>query len=90
MERPEIAELVSSLEMEVNNGAFDQFFFNSASDRTMEIIESLQIIGAEQTADLVRRAVAKFPGGMPPREWAKRQDVLVDEVSPEADAFPGV
>jgi len=24
---------------------------------------------------------------MPPSEWAERQDLLVDEVSPEADAF---
>jgi hypothetical protein len=83
----DIGQLVGSLRAEVNNGGFDQFFFNSASDRTAEIISALELIGASKTADIVRRAAGKFPGGMPPSEWAERQDLLVDEVSPEADAF---
>lgn len=87
MLQQEIEQLITSLETEVNNGGFDQFFFNSASDRTAEIIEALGVIGAHKAADIVQRAAAKFPGGMPPTECATRQDVLVDEVSPEADAF---
>jgi len=87
MNNEEIAGLVSLLEAEVNNGGFDQFFFNSSGDKTAEIMKALQLIGALTTADNVKRAGAKIPGGMPPKEWAKRQDLLVDEVSPEADAF---
>lgn len=87
MEKHQIPELIRSLEAEVNNGGFDQFFFNSASDKTSDIIEALELVGATKTADIVRRAAAKFPGGLPPTEWAKRQNVLVDEISPDADAF---
>ena len=87
MEIKEMKQLVSLLEAEVNNGGFDQFFFNSSGDHTVEIIDFLESIGAVKTADIVRRAAAKFPGGMPPKEWAKRQDLLVDDVSPDADAF---
>jgi hypothetical protein len=87
MEAQDIAKLVGAFEAEVNNGGFDQFFFNSASDNTAEAIEALRTIGAEKTADLVLRAAAKFPGGMPPKEWTTRQNVLVDVVSPDADAF---
>lgn len=86
MQSQDVEQLVGSLEAEVNNGGFDQFFFNSLSDRTPEIIQALELIGASRTADIVKRAAAKFPAGMPPSEWAKRQDLLVDEVSPEADA----
>ena len=87
MNNQDIAELVKLLEAELNNGGFDQFFFNSSGDKTDEIIEALQVVGAVKTAEICKRAAAKFPGGMPPKDWAKRQDVLVDEVSPEADAF---
>ena len=87
MNHEEITGLVSLLEAEVNNGGFDQFFFNSSGDNTAEIIEALQLIGAPRTADIVKRAAARFPGGMPSKEWTKRQGLLVDDVSPEADAF---
>ena len=87
MQKEQIEQLVVSLSAEVNNGGFDQFFFNSAADRTPQIIEALELIGASKTADIVKRAAAKFPDGMPPMERAKRQNILLDQVSPEADAF---
>ena len=37
-------------------------------------------------ADIVRRAAAKFPGGMPPKERFARQDILL-ELFPKAIAF---
>lgn len=57
----EVRELVEELEAEINNGGFDQFFFNSASDRTDEIIAALLLIGAAHTANIVKTAMAKFP-----------------------------
>ncbi len=87
MERKEIVRLVKLLEDEVDNGGFDQFFFNSGGDEIEEMIEGLQKIGALKTADIAKRAAAKFPGGMPPKDRFVRQDVLLDIVSPEADAF---
>src|SRR4051812_7921032 len=64
----EVRQLVTELEAEVNNGGFDQFFFNSAGDQTARTIGALEFIGAKHTAAIVRAAAAKFPGGMPPAD----------------------
>jgi hypothetical protein len=86
MDHKEIARLIGNLEAEVNNGGFDQFFYNSAGDDTAETIRALQSIKADTTAEIVKRAAAKFPDGMPPKERSQRQDLLF-QVSPESDAF---
>jgi hypothetical protein len=82
-----VRELVGDLEAELNNGGFDQFFFNAAGDRTAETIAALEAIGAKHAASIVRAAAAKFPGGIPPADRATRQDLLSESVSPESDAF---
>jgi hypothetical protein len=82
----EVRELIEALEAEVNNGGFDQFFFNSAGDNSRSTIEALEMVGAKRTAEIVRRACARFPGGMPPEDRFTRQDAL-EEVSPESDVF---
>jgi hypothetical protein len=87
MHSSEVRRLIDALEGEVNNGGFDQFFFNSAGNEAAEIIQALEAVGASKTAAIVRRACAKFPGGMPPAERFVRQDVLLDVVSPDAEAF---
>jgi penicillin V acylase-like amidase (Ntn superfamily) len=43
-------------------------------------------VGADATADIVKRAASKFPGDMSPKDRFKRQELLL-EVSPESDAF---
>ncbi len=48
------------LEAEVYNGGFHQFFWNSAGDRAVETVASLERIGAPVTAGIVARAVAVF------------------------------
>lgn len=45
------------LDDEVNNGGFNQYFFNSSGQFAMEAIEGFTLIGAHERADLVRRAV---------------------------------
>ena len=82
----EVERLVAELEAEVNNGGFDQYFFNSAGDETVATIEALEVIAANKTAAIVRRACAKFPGGMPPSDRDARQ-TLLEEVSPDGHAF---
>jgi hypothetical protein len=83
----EVERLVGELEAEVNNGGFDQFFFNSAGDEAAETIEALEVIGAHRTAAILRRACATFPGAMPPTDRDARQGLLLDVVSPGGDAF---
>ena len=81
-----VTDLVKALEDEVNDGGFDQFFYNNAGDNTAETIEALKSIGALKTADILRRAAAMFPGGMPPRERYARQGVLLQKF-PDAKGF---
>jgi hypothetical protein len=86
MDMQDVVDLVDAVEGEVNNGGFHQFFNNNAGDNTMETIQALEIIGAKNMADIVRRAAAMFPGGMPPKERFARQEVLLEKY-PRAEAF---
>jgi hypothetical protein len=86
MNSREVQELVEVVEDEVNNGGFHQFFYNNAGDNTEETIQALEAIGATQMADIVRRAAAMFPGGMPPKNRFSRQGVLLENF-PRAEAF---
>ncbi|HET9408669.1 MAG TPA: DUF4375 domain-containing protein [Candidatus Sulfotelmatobacter sp.] len=86
MNPTDAARLIEELEMEVNNGGFDPFFYNSAGDDTADIIQALDAVGAANTADILRRAAARFPGGMPPKDRYERQNILL-EISPDAEAF---
>ena len=83
----EVQELVDDLEAEINNGGFDQFFFNEAGDRAIQTIDALEAIGAHRTATIVRGACARFPEGTPPTDQDQRQGQLLESVSPEGDAF---
>lgn len=49
--------LINELESEVNNGGFLQFFTNSSGKYTNETIESLELIGANNTKNLLEKAV---------------------------------
>jgi hypothetical protein len=69
------------LEAEVNNGGFDQFYFNSEGDEVLDTVKSLEAIGAKHTADLVRQANALFgeAGPSPDRFTTQKQlDALRD------------
>ena len=87
MDREQVARLVELLEGEINNGGFHQFFYNSAGDETAGIIRALKKIGAIKTADIVERAAVRFPGGMPPKDRFKRQDLLLKKVDPQIKVF---
>lgn len=42
---------------EVNNGGFNQYFFNASGQYAMEAIEGFELIGAQRRADIVKKAV---------------------------------
>jgi hypothetical protein len=83
-EAEQTAYCVDCLEREVNNGGFDQFFANSSGDTSLETITALGRIRAHHTADLVRRAIAVFPGGQPSPDRDTRQD-QIEVVRPVAE-----
>lgn len=69
---------IDSVLREVNNGGFSQFFFNSSGDHAADTTAALRAIGADEWADIVRDAIALFPGGLVPSDLQERRAVLVD------------
>jgi hypothetical protein len=49
------------LEGQVNNGGFDQFFFNSSGDYAHEILTAYREIKAYNTVELIKNAIDLFP-----------------------------
>ena len=64
------------LEADVNNGGFDQYFFNSSGDQAFFAEHALRLIGAGQMAGIVARAVQLFGKAGVPRNRADRQSAL--------------
>lgn len=67
---------VWGLEGEVNNGGFDQYYFNSSGDHALDAVASLEAIGARHTANLVRQANALFGDAGPSPDRFTRQKQL--------------
>lgn len=68
------------LEVEVNNGGFSQYFFNSSGDFANETLHSLYAIGAVHTANIYT-TVLKVVGGVLPKDRSERQDLLEELVT---------
>ncbi len=75
---------VENLEREINNGGFNQFFFNSSGDFTHETINALKTIKAFKTADIVTKSISVWPNQNVPKDRAKRQDIL-EEIEEQAN-----
>lgn len=64
------------IEAEVNNGGFDQFYFNGAGDQAYFAPHALTAIGAHRMAEIASQANAVFGAGGPPRSRDERQAEL--------------
>ena len=73
--------VTQELLMEVNNGGFSQYYFNSSGDLAGEVVSAFEAIGAQKTADICRRANESF-GCEIPTDRQKRWDML-DEYQTE-------
>lgn len=63
----EVIACLTEVEMEVNNGGFDQYYWNSPGDHAREAVAALRELGAEHTAALLAEANAAFgPEGPDP------------------------
>jgi hypothetical protein len=65
-----------NLEREINNGGFNQFYFNSSGNFAHETIDSLKAIGANKTSEIVKKANDQFPDKKVPKDRAERQNAL--------------
>lgn len=64
------------LEAEVNDGGFDQYYFNGAGAQARHAPAALRRIGAEAMATIVERANALFGVQGPPEDDVARQEAL--------------
>lgn len=67
---------VWGLESEVNNGGFNQYYFNSSGDHAVDAEDSFRAIGAKHTAELVKQANNLFGPSGPSPNRAVRQEQL--------------
>ncbi len=63
------------LEQEVNNGGFDQYFYNYSGNCANELVDAFTKIGALKTAEICQKALAVF-GGTVPTDQEERQELL--------------
>jgi hypothetical protein len=81
-----------SVESEVNNGGFLQYFLNSSCETAGFVAEALDTIGASRTADICRRAIiAAFPNGLPAEAEVIRATAVEfsDQTEDELNALDG-
>jgi len=57
--------ITQTLEMEVNNGGFSEFFYNSGGDVSHELVGAFTAIGADATAAICRKAIEAFGTDVP-------------------------
>jgi len=74
--------LVFWMEAEVNNGGFDQFFFNSTGAFAEETAEALSHIHAPLYASIFQKALDAFPVSPVPKDEGERREIL-DELDDE-------
>ena len=64
MSEPErVFVAVWTLEADVNNGGFDQYYVNSSGDYAWFAPQALRAVGAEKTAEIVEQANTAFGPG---------------------------
>ncbi|WP_299124557.1 DMP19 family protein [uncultured Tenacibaculum sp.] len=67
---------VENLEREINNGGFNQYYFNSSGDFSQETVNALLEIGAKKTSKIVQKANSEFKNGIVPKDRTERQNEL--------------
>jgi hypothetical protein len=73
----QVIACLTEVEMEVNNGGFDQYYGNSPGDHAQDAVAALRELGATHTASLLVEANAAFgPAGPDPdreKRWAQME-----------------
>jgi hypothetical protein len=71
------------LEREVNNGGFNQYFYNTSGNFAHQTIQSLRSIGAIATADILQKAIDQFPDKSVPVDRDERIE-LIEQIEESA------
>ncbi len=78
--------IIENLEREINNGGFNQFYFNSSGDFANETVDYLKIIGAEKTAKIVEKANNQWKNGIVPQNRIERR-ITLENIEYKADSI---
>ncbi len=81
-EEERVFYIATEVECEVNNGGFEQFFYESSGKFANDAVEALRIIGAENMAFFAEKAL-KAVGGKLPTDTAERIQFLKETVNEE-------
>ncbi len=76
--------ITQALEMEVNNGGFAQFFFNSDGCFGNELVASFEKIGAKKTAEICKKAISIY-GDKVPTDRDEREEILTPDDEKEEE-----
>lgn len=79
---------IQNLEREVNNGGFNQYFYNSSGDFAHQTIISLRQINAIKTVDILQLAIDQFPNSTVPQDRSERQNIL-EQIEEKANEIWG-
>ena len=85
-EAERIFYITQTLEMEVNNGGFSQFFYNTSGNFSSELVSAFTAIGANATAAICQKALSAF-GRDIPADQEERQKMLDELESEEIDGI---
>lgn len=69
---------IEMLEAQVNNGGFDQYFFNSSGEYAYETLTALEQVGASKAAELLEQAIKAFPQLPIPKDTEQRRELMED------------
>ena len=83
-EAERIFYITQTLEMEVNNGGFSQFFYNSSGNFSNELVGAFTAIGANATAAICQKAISAF-GRDIPVDRDEREEMLDELENDEID-----
>lgn len=76
--------VTQDLEMEVNNGGFSQYFFNSSGNFSGEVVAAFTEISALKTAKICKKALSVY-GGKLPADRDEREELLDELESDKID-----
>jgi hypothetical protein len=68
--------VLSQFDIAVGNLEFMDYFKSEKANDAPAALEALKVIGATNAVAILQRAMAVFPGGQPPRDALKRQEMV--------------
>jgi hypothetical protein len=76
---------VQGMTREVNNGGFEQFFFNSSGELAFDLVPALEAIGSRENLSIAQRALERFgkPGSLAEETRHAHLEKLVENAGEE-------